>query len=879
MTPLLRRLPTLLLACIALASCTSSSPPSEPSRPAGTTGTTSGAPPGAASEPTPPQAMDPSLTPPPAPALASAAPVEVAAPVAAATPGAGSTGERPAPPPAGAGSPPAPAPGSTVPPPEPRPMPAEAHADWLVAREGRGFAEESDGQLVLHLRGTHFEMGYQMGKMFPSVCRDFVGAWLHDPAIAGGRTLSELLGMYSRAAPFLPQAFKDEMRGLAEGAGLPLNDVLACHMLPDLRPSRGSAAWSAATVAGRLYQQWSLSDVLEPGARPKARARAAVLLFEPADGTPHAVVGWVGMLGCASGVSARGLSVGAMASASRDESFAGIPSGFLLRQLLQSAATLREALDLLEKGPRTYGYNFIFADGKVPEAVAVEVNRSRVEVFRAEEPKEDILPHGALKHAVRRSNHFVSADLAATQRSSYDPRESDAASWMGYNQLGAYLEERMGRIDAEAMRGACRLFPPRHPCLQHAVFSPGDLKLWVAIAGDPALGDDAWAQHQRFTALDLGALLTKEPAGLQPRPASDPPAGAGGGSGKSGDKGVEKGADKRDAEEEGGKASGAAAPAVPVQPEPAQEGTYRSRALELGDDLGEELRAFVKRFDVPVQEFGWRLYRRAATERVEAFELRFPTPMPGPDVENNTVYADYYRPTLEGRHPAAIVLHHLGGDFGAEQMMARQMAAEGIASLMVWLPYYGKRQPADPARRPNVGVLAPDVAATVSAFVQGVCDVRRAGDWLASRPEVDPAHVGIMGVSLGSIVAALTAGVDPRRFGRVGLVVGGGDVAGIVLHARETKSLREALAAKGLSAEDLRSAWRVVEPLTYASRIDPAGVLMLNAKKDEVVPNECTQLLWEALRRPRIVWYEAGHYTIAMHFPDLLSKLIQHFKS
>jgi hypothetical protein len=38
---------------------------------------------------------------------------------------------------------------------------------------------------------------------------------------------------------------------------------------------------------------------------------------------------------------------------------------------------------------------------------------------------------------------------------------------------------------------------------------------------------------------------------------------------------------------------------------------------------------------------------------------------------------------------------------------------------------------------------------------------------------------------------------------------------------------------------------------------------MLNAKDDEVIPRECTDSLWEAFGRPRIVWLSGGHYSTA----------------
>lgn len=727
---------------------------------------------------------------------------------------------------------------------ETHPDAPKSHTRWLVAREGKGFAEEIDGQLVIHLKGSHYEMGFQMGKMLPEQCREDVEFYLKDFAYDQHRTLPELLGIYAQAEPFIPQGFKEELKGLADGAGIPLDEVVACHIVPELYHCSGSAAWGEATIDGKLYHHRSLDYALDIGKKKRVQENAALLLFAPDDGIPHAVVGWVGTLGCVSGMSERGISIGEMGSKSKDESFAGIPMWFLLRQVLQTAGTLQEGIDLFRHGPRTCGYNFILADGKIPEAVAIEVTRSKIAVFRAHDSQEDVAPHWSLRNMVRRVNHFVAPELAATQREVYDPHESESASWMGYELIGNCLEQGYGTISAQTIIGLCRMYPPKSPCLHQAVFSPSDARLWVANAKDPQKVEYAGAQNQYFHPYDLKELLARDPATLKRRPAHEV----------------------------------GRIPAPPTGPPPVVEsGTSRSRALDWSSEPDERLRAALQRFDTPVEEFAWKRIRLSETERVEATELQYPSPVATRDVENNTVYAHYYRPKSAGRHPAVVVLHHLGGSFDAEEMIARQFATEGIAALMVWMPYYGKRMPHDPARRPSVELLSDDAEATITTLRQGICDIRRAGDWLAQRPEVDPEHVGVMGISLGSIVGSVVAGVD-HHFSRVGLIIGGGDLPAIVFNARETKELRETLQKKGITADDLRRDWWAIDPLTYAVRIDPGCVLMLNAKKDEVIPKESTTKLWEALRRPQILWYDATHYSIALFFPDLIAKMAAHFK-
>jgi hypothetical protein len=54
---------------------------------------------------------------------------------------------------------------------------------------------------------------------------------------------------------------------------------------------------------------------------------------------------------------------------------------------------------------------------------------------------------------------------------------------------------------------------------------------------------------------------------------------------------------------------------------------------------------------------------------------------------------------------------------------------------------------------------------------------------------------------------------------------------------------------------------------------------MLNAKNDEVIPRACTESLWEAFGKPKIHWYEAGHYSAMLYITDALEKVADFFSN
>jgi dienelactone hydrolase len=255
--------------------------------------------------------------------------------------------------------------------------------------------------------------------------------------------------------------------------------------------------------------------------------------------------------------------------------------------------------------------------------------------------------------------------------------------------------------------------------------------------------------------------------------------------------------------------------------------------------------------------------------------LTFPSAVKSDVPESNTVWCRYWQPR-DGlsRRPAALLLHWLGGNFDALELVGLRLAENGIAALMMYMPEYGPRRSRDPGQREKLTKMG--MERVIANLRQAVMDGRRAADWLASRPDVEPARIGIVGISLGAIVGSLTAGVDDR-FGRSVFLIGGGDLPTVVLNgSRETAAAKTRLEEAGLDAEKLREMWKEIEPLTFASRIRPGEILMINAEGDEVFPRACTVKLHEAMGTPEIRWFKGGHYAILFQLGPVLKEIVAH---
>ncbi len=267
-------------------------------------------------------------------------------------------------------------------------------------------------------------------------------------------------------------------------------------------------------------------------------------------------------------------------------------------------------------------------------------------------------------------------------------------------------------------------------------------------------------------------------------------------------------------------------------------------------------------FRIGADGFAYDLLPIRDLRKCRVARLRFRSPLPSGDLVNDRVHADYFQPTSPGRRPAVVVLHILGADFALSRYLSLRLADRGVASLFVRLPYYGERREAGSDRR----FLSGDLDRSMLAMRQGICDVRRALDWLAARPELDPERLGVAGISLGGIVSAVVAGVDPK-VDRAALLLAGGGLDSILwdMPEAEARRYRSAWTTLGKTREDLAAITRPFDPLTYAGGMKGKRVLMIAGNVDEVVPPSAAEALWEVAGRPSIVWYDCGHYSAAAY--------------
>jgi dienelactone hydrolase len=164
----------------------------------------------------------------------------------------------------------------------------------------------------------------------------------------------------------------------------------------------------------------------------------------------------------------------------------------------------------------------------------------------------------------------------------------------------------------------------------------------------------------------------------------------------------------------------------------------------------------------------------------------------------------------------------------------------------------------------------------MGAVRQTVLDLRRATAWMESRPEIDHARLGILGTSLGSFMAALTAEMEPK-LARVAVLLGGGGFVDAYWNHPQAAPFRGFFQLLGGTKEQAKEWFAPLDPLTCAANLKDRKLLIIAAKKDEIVPPQMAVNLWEATGRQRIIWLNAGHYSAAVYLISGLSTIAEHF--
>src|SRR5262249_31566652 len=113
------------------------------------------------------------------------------------------------------------------------------------------------------------------------------------------------------------------------------------------------------------------------------------------------------------------------------------------------------------------------------------------------------------------------------------------------------------------------------------------------------------------------------------------------------------------------------------------------------------------------------------------------------------------------------------------------LTRQGYATISLDAQYRGER-----ARPDRSGDLKPDSYTFRDAWIQTVIDLRRAVDYLESRPDIERGKIGYLGFSMGAMLGSVLGGVEARLCCFL-LAVPGGGFVNLAQHIDKYPTLRQ----------------------------------------------------------------------------------------
>lgn len=272
----------------------------------------------------------------------------------------------------------------------------------------------------LIVSGSAFDVGMSLGRFGAPAVHDVLvrgEAWAQVMRWRGSAALQHMATLVQQRLP----ACWQELRGLAEGLALPLEDVFAWNCRGDVWAMAPDGC-TTVQLPGRAFPTFAHNEDGDPG----LQGRCALAQIQVDGGSSFAAVVYPGSLpGHTIAVTDGGMAV-TVNNLRTLHAPAGLPRMVLARAVLDQPS-MAAAIELLESSPRSGGFHLTLGQAGHAALFSVEFNAARCSVTTVGRPSV---------HA----NHMVHAAMA------HQPQVITGSS--GHRQMrGEALLEQARRLD------------------------------------------------------------------------------------------------------------------------------------------------------------------------------------------------------------------------------------------------------------------------------------------------------------------------------------------------------------------------------------------------------------------------------------------------
>ncbi len=322
---------------------------------------------------------------------------------------------------------------------------------------------DNDEIKIAVVKGTPYDMGHQLGSLLKEDIRDCLTDFLNavksdDPEMYSDDQLDQA---WQINAAYIDTRIIDEMQGIADASGIPIEIIQRAHMVPVVSSyaCSGVAVWGPATKNGHTYQLRNLDFTKWAN----LQSHPLIVFYIPDKGTPHVNITFAGYIGSHTGMNANHLAFGEKgASPSREYPYdlAGTHFSFLFRSMMYDAETLDDVLTTVKNTKLIKRYYLYFSDGKAETKGGAIVKIST--------------PDG-IKWQMWKDNDLM--DPLA-------PNTVEGCVYYTMNNTVAFniIQKNLGNFDENTMIKLSRSVADKDGNLLNIVYDVTTLEMWVAYA-------------------------------------------------------------------------------------------------------------------------------------------------------------------------------------------------------------------------------------------------------------------------------------------------------------------------------------------------------------------------------------------------------------